>query len=234
MGLTGFCWGANQALAAAWFDSRTENHPSISPRQTPYLQPPSPEPQFQAGVMVCSPVLRFEQVMRDLSVPQEMLVHPVLASLQGTVENRFTQKDHFKTPVYGPGDSPRSLRTLIDCEFARSELNFPEATEDAMAFLRLLPFEGREDHGKLTRTPVPVVIVQAADDPLACGNDVAELMLRTPNPNVAAIVLPGGGHVGFGPFARKYFYSLMVNFFHPATGPASAAPMPAVAAKEQP
>lgn len=234
VGLTGFCWGANQALTMAWFDSRTENHPSISPRQAPYLRPPSPEPHFKAGVMAFSPVLRFEQVMRDLRNPQEMLVHPVLCSLQGTVENRFRQKDHFKTSAFKPGDSPRSLRELSECEFARSELNFPEAAQDAFDFQRLLPFEGREDYGKLTRIPVPVVIVQAADDPLACGNDVAELILRTPNPNVAAIVLAGGGHVGFGPFAREYFYSMMVNFFHPATGPASGAPTPAVVSKVRP
>lgn len=229
IGLVGFCWGANQALTTAWFDSRLENDPSISAKMAPHLRPVSDKQHFEAGVMVFSPVLRFEEVIESLKKPQDMLVHPVLCSLQGTVENRFRQKHHETTHVFKPGDSPRSLRELIDCEFARSELNYPEAPDDTMDFFRMLPFHDLPDNGKLTRTPVPLIIVHAADDPLANANDVAELIKRTPNPNVAAIVLPGGGHVGFAPFARKYFYSLIVNFFDPRTGPA-AAPLPSTTA----
>lgn len=232
IGLVGFCWGANQALITAWFDSRLENDPSISAKMAPHLRPVSARQHFEAGVMVFSPVLRFEEVIESLKKPQQMLVHPVFCSLQGTVENRFRQKNHEKTHVFKPGDSPRSLRELIDCEFARSEMSYPEAPDDTMDFFRMLPFRDLPDNGKLTRTPVPVVIVHAADDPLANANDVAELILRTPNPNVAAIVLAGGGHVGFAPFARKYFYSLIVNFFDPQTGPAAATLPPSIAPKE--
>jgi predicted alpha/beta-fold hydrolase len=232
IGLVGFCWGANQALTTAWFDSRLENDPSISEQMAPYLRPVSDKPHFEAGIMVFSPVLRFEEVIEQLKKPHDMLVHPVLCSLQGTVEDRFRQKHHEKTHVFKPGDSPRSLRELIDCEFARSEMGYPEAPDDTMDFFRMLPFGDLPDNAKLRRTPVPLVIVHAADDPLANANDVAELIKRTPNPNVTAIVLPGGGHVGFAPFARKYFYSLVVNFFDPRTGPAAAPIPPSIAWKE--
>lgn len=232
IGLTGFCWGANQALVAAWFDARAADDPSISSQLRPHLRPVSDKRHFEAGILVFSPVLRFEEVIENLKTPQEMLVHPVLCSLQGTVENRFRQKNHETTHTFKTGDSPRSLRKLIECEFARSELSYPEAPDDAMDFFRMLPFGNLPDNGKLTRTPVPMVIVQAADDPLACGNDIAELILRTQNPNVAAIVLPGGGHVGFGPFARKFFYSLIVNFFDPQTGPAAATVPSTTASKD--
>ena len=36
---------------------------------------------------------------------------------------------------------------------------------------------------------------------------------------VAAVVLPGGGHIGVAAYAKKYYYSLMMNFFDASLAP---------------
>jgi len=69
---------------------------------------------------------------------------------------------------------------------------------------------------------VPVLIVHAANDPLAPAQEVADLFSRVKNPNVAAIILPSGGHVGFAAYNRAYYFSLIMNFFDPKTGPVAA------------
>jgi len=65
-----------------------------------------------------------------------------------------------------------------------------------------------------------VLIIHAANDPLAEAQTLADLFAKIHKPNVAGIVLSGGGHVGFAPFARDYYYSMIVNFFDelPAAG----------------
>ena len=55
--------------------------------------------------------------------------------------------------------------------------------------------------------------------PLGPSQHVADMFARVDNPEVAAIMLPDGGHIGFVPFARRYFYSLLINFFDAARGP---------------
>ncbi len=70
---------------------------------------------------------------------------------------------------------------------------------------------------------MPVLIVQAANDPFISSQNIARLTAETQNPQVATIVLPGGGHVGFAPYAKDYFYSLLLNFFSPQRGPAASA-----------
>jgi hypothetical protein len=43
-----------------------------------------------------------------------------------------------------------------------------------------------------------------------------------PHPFVSAVVLSGGGHVGFAPFAKDYFYSLIANYFDARVGVAAS------------
>ena len=66
---------------------------------------------------------------------------------------------------------------------------------------------------KLNAVRVPVLIVQAANDPLDSAQSVVDMMARLDNPNVAAVVLPGGGHNGFVAYARAYYYNLILHFF---------------------
>lgn len=223
-GLVGFCWGANQALLCAWYDGRPPNDPSITPRLAEHLREASAQGHFQAGVIAFSPVLRFEEIIEAVKVHRPVLLYPVLATLQSTIETRLRFKGHDRHPDYDPTKYPGSLRKLIDYEYARSELNYPGSVEDGLQFLRFLPYQGLPDGNKLASAHYPVLIVQGSNDPLACAQDVADLIARTPNPNVAAIVLRGGGHVGFAAYARSYYYSLVINFFDAATAPKPSRP----------
>jgi predicted alpha/beta-fold hydrolase len=68
-----------------------------------------------------------------------------------------------------------------------------------------------------------VLIVHGANDPMGTAGEIAELIAQTDNPRVAALILPGGGHVGFAAYARSYYYSLIAGFFDPAWGAAAGA-----------
>ncbi|HKQ46837.1 MAG TPA: alpha/beta fold hydrolase [Phycisphaerae bacterium] len=216
-GLIGYCWGANQALLAAWFDGRSESHPSLTPGMASALGPVSAARHYEAGIMAFSPVLRFEEIIDALDTERSIFVNPVLTNLQATVQSRVVEKSHDKFPGFDPRACAGSLRKLIDYEIQRSEIYYPGCVEDTFRMNRFLPYKDKPDGEKLASARVPVLIVQAANDPLACAQDVAVLIAKTPNPHVAAIVLPGGGHVGFAAYARAYYFSLILNFFqrHP-------------------
>lgn len=219
-GAIGFCWGANHALLAAWDDGRRADHPSVNAALRPYLRPrdsvgPMSQRHFEAGVIAFSPVLVFEEIIERCWTPTSALVDPVLNALQDGIRERQEQKRH--SPVNG------SLRTLIDQEFARSKLNAPGLVEDGLDYMRFLPFKGRATGDKLESARVPVLIVHGSTDPLANVQAVADLIAMTKNPNVSAIVLEGGGHVGFAAYARDWFYSLILGYFDPETGAAKFA-----------
>jgi pimeloyl-ACP methyl ester carboxylesterase len=216
-GLIGFCWGANQALLAAWYDGRAEKHVSISERLAEHVRPVSLNRHFEAGVIAFSPVLRFEEIDEALDETTSKWQHPVLASLGDTARERMIFKKH---------PNPRGkLRALMDAEFARSELNYPGAVDEGLDFIRFLPHRGMPDGNKLADCRVPVLIVQAANDPLAVAQGVADLFGKVANPNVAGIILANGGHIGFPAYARSYYFSLIVNFFDSRTGPGAFVPI---------
>jgi predicted alpha/beta-fold hydrolase len=210
-GLIGFCWGANHALLAAWAEGRGENHPSVSLREREHIRPWTGRRYFEAGVVAFSPCLSFENIIDQCDEREwSPLVNPVLFTLQDGIRFRMELKRH--PEVSG------SLRKLIDFEFARSELSYPEAVEEGLACLRFLPYRGKPDGDKLESARMPVLIVHGANDPLAPAQDVATLIAQTENRRVAALVLPDGGHVGFAAYSRPYFYSLILNFFDPERG----------------
>lgn len=204
-GLIGFCWGANHALMAAWYDSCRGRHSSVNPALAAVL-PEVPEYRhYSAGVMALSPVLRFEELIVALDTPWSKFKNPVLSGLQTNIRTRMKYRQ--------TADTSGSLRRCIDFEFSHTHLRYAEGFSDAVKFLRLLPYGDLPDHEKLAETRMPVVIVVAANDPLSKSQDVADIMAITSNPNVAAVVLPGGGHIGFAPYAKGYYYSLIMNFF---------------------
>jgi predicted alpha/beta-fold hydrolase len=172
--------------------------------------------------MAFSPVLRFEEIIDAMDPERSIFCNPVLTNLQSTVQKRVQLKGHDHYPGFDPRAYVGSLRKLIDYEFARSEMSYPGCVADVMQFCRFLPYKGLPDGDKLASARIPVLIVQAANDPLECAQDAADLIAKTPNPNLAVVVLAGGGHVGFAAYARAYYFSLIVNFFdrqadaHPA------------------
>jgi predicted alpha/beta-fold hydrolase len=209
-GLVGFCYGANQALLAAWNDGRPGGDAIIPPELEGRLRPVSPARHFEAGIIAFSPVLRFEEIVDDLKSPQPFSRRPLLATLQDTIRVRMERKKHPRIV----GD----LDLLMRFECAGTVLSYPNAYEESLQFLRFLPHRGKPSGRKLQSARVPVLIVSAANDPLTSAQYVAQLIARTDNPHVAAVVLPGGGHVGFAPYARRYYFSLIVNYFRRTTG----------------
>jgi len=114
-----------------------------------------------------------------------------------------------------------NLRHLIDYEFARSFFGPTFAIEEAYRFLRMLPYKGRPAGDKLERIQVPALIVHTINDPFASAQALANLMSYTENPNVAALIVRGGGHIGYFPYNKAYTYSLIMNFFDPQRGAAA-------------
>ncbi len=214
-GLVGFCWGANHAVLAAWEDARPDDDPMVAERLRPYLRPRDGRPHFKAGVIAYSATIDFEPLVDRLRGREfSPLTEPVLATLQKGIRARMQRKRHPEIS----GD----LGRLIDFEFAASELNYDGSASDGYRFLRLLPYKDEPWGDKLECVRVPVLIVHAVNDPLASPQAVAELVARTDNRNVAAIVLPGGGHVGFAPYSRDFFYGLFLEFFDARRGAAAS------------
>lgn len=210
-GLLGYCWGATIALLAAWYDGVEADDPLIA-AALGARGVARDRRRFEAGILACSPVLRYESIIQELHEPHSKFSDPVMAAVGETVRARMTRKGC---------DAPNGdLLRLINCELSNSALGFDGDAPTGRDFLRLLPASGLAERSKLTRVRTPVLIVHAANDPLCSAQDVADLLSQTSNPNVAALVLAGGGHCGFAPYARDYFYALLHDFFDPGAGPA--------------
>jgi predicted alpha/beta-fold hydrolase len=208
-GLVGYSWGANQAILTAWAEGRTDDE-GIPPRLQKLLTPPPRGPRrFQAGVLAFSPIVRFEELMDKLEVEQPVLLHPALAGVQTTVRDRMIEK-HYPHPC-------GSMRELIK----NMGIGYDGEVADGLEYVRLLPYKGLPAHDRLNGVRMPLLIVHAADDMVAPAQDLADLLATVRNPNVAAILLPSGGHIGFGPYASTWYYNLILNYFDPSVGVAA-------------
>lgn len=221
VGLIGFCWGANEALLAAWEDGRPADDPDVATRLRQFLPPRSLESHFAAGIIAFSPVLRFEEIVEQLDQPRLPLLNPVLDELGNGVRDLAEGRGYHRPSS--------SLRELIERDAARSELWYPGVVKDGLRYLRFTPSPDRPAGPKLNHARTPVLIVHAANDPLCSAQAVADLYSRLSNPLVAAMVLPGGGHNGFFVYNRAYSYSLVLSFFDPKHGAAASESPPLVA-----
>jgi len=210
-GLIGYSWGGTHALLTAWNEGRGDKHPSIAPRVAQVLPKLPPGRRYRAGVLVFSPVLDIDVLIEKLAAPQPYLIHPVRAGLQKTIRNWKTLRG-FPNPTGALGD-------VIRCE----RLNYEGTMEDQRRFLRFVPYKGKPAGNKLADVRIPLLIVHGADDPVAPVQTVADLTAGLKNPNVATIVLPSAGHIGFAPYAKSWFYSMVLSFFDPDKGPKPAA-----------
>lgn len=212
-GLVGFCWGANHALLAAWEDGRSDDGPAVPVKLKPALRPLSGRRHYTLGVLAFSPVLDFDPILdriagRNISILED----PVLDALQDLIYDRMVRKG-YPNP---DGDA----RRLVELEARRSPYYYPGSVQDGWPYVELMP-RRLGGYNKLSRARMPVLIVHAANDPLSPAQNVAELFATLRNPRVAAVILPGGGHIGFAPYARRWFYSLILNFFDRELGPAA-------------
>lgn len=213
-GLIGFCWGANQALLVAWEDGRGDDDPDVGDTIRPRLRPHSGQRHFQAGIIAYSPVARFEEIIDRTARPTSAWINPVLNGLQERIEEHMRERG-YPSPC-------GSMLTLLRHEIARAGLGGEQFEIDGLRYLRLLPYRDKPVTSKLEHARVPVLIVHGVNDPLARAQDVADLMASVHNPNVAGLMLAGGGHDGFAPYAKSHFYSLLLNFFDTGYGAAAA------------
>ena len=215
-GLMGFCWGANIALLAAWYDGRLPEDPGISSALRPHLNEPTGRRRFAAGVVACSPILRWEVLLDDLDTSKSYFSNPVLAAIQDTVRDRMERKHH--------PEKSHSLRKLIAYEYEACNIPLPGGALEGYPFIRLMSYKNQPVGPKLENARMPVLIVHGGDDPIAPAQDVADFLSAIDNPLVAAVILPSGGHVGFAAYAPQYYFSLVASFFDPRVGAASGSP----------
>jgi predicted alpha/beta-fold hydrolase len=206
-GLVGFSWGGAQATLAVWNDSRTAQHPSVSDKLARLLPKLPPRQRYRAGVMVFSPVLDMEYLIDKLATPQSYFCHPVRAGLQKTVRNWKTRSG-FPNPT-------GQLHDVIRCK----RLEYEGCRADQNRYVRLMPYKEKPSGDKFADIRVPLLMVHAVNDPVTPVQFLANLNAGLKNPNVATLILPTGGHIGFAPYAKDWFYSIMLNFFDPVTGP---------------
>lgn len=208
-GLVGYSWGANHALMAAWADGRTDES-GIPLRLRPVVAPAEPDRRrYEAGVIAFSPLVRNEELLDKLAVERSVLMNPALAGLQSTFRARMVEKGYDD-----PSGDPRQL-------IERTDLGIADPMPDILEYVRLMPYAGLPARVDLEAVRVPVLIVQASDDPIVPAQDVADLMATVDNPHVAAIMLPRGGHIGFAPYASAWYYNLILNYFDPVVGAAA-------------
>lgn len=209
-GLIGFCWGGNIALLAAWYEGCGGRHPSITDEMSRRLDPMAPRAHFKAGVITFSTVLDWERIVDEADRPHSKWLSLSMYAMQTVMADRMRMKEH--PEVNG------NLRRLIAYEYAESPLTSGMPIVDGHRFLRFVPHRDLPWDNKLSSIRVPTVIVHAINDPFTMAQSVADLMATTDNPNVAALILRGGGHIGFFPYNRDYAWSLILNFFDPETG----------------
>jgi len=211
-GLIGYSWGGVHALLTAWSEGRPDKHPSIAPGVAKILPKLPPGRRYRAGMLVFSPKLDIDVLVEKLDKPQSYLIRPVRAGLQKTIRSWKTLRG-FPNPT-------GALDDAIRCR----QLNYEGSIEDHRRFIRFAPHKGKPADNKLADVRVPLLIVHGADDPIAPVQTVANLTAKLKNPNVATIVLPTGGHIGFAPYAKSWYYSMILSFFDPAKGPRPASP----------
>lgn len=213
-GLIGYCWGAHTALLTAWDDARCDIDPSVSPLIAPPLRTHTNKHHFSAGVMALSPVLKWDEMLDWMDVEHDALIKPMYSGIQDTIRARKARKG------YQPQNG--NLRELFAAEMKRTPFLTSLQMDDIYTLLRLMPYKNKGVIDKMDRVRVPVLIVHAADDPAIPAQWTADFAAQTKNTNVASLILPSGGHVGFAAWARSYYFSLIVNFFDPARGAAHA------------
>ncbi|MCP4376974.1 MAG: hypothetical protein GY794_12445, partial [bacterium] len=72
---------------------------------------------------------------------------------------------------------------------------------------------------KLAIARIPILIAHTANDPIAPVQTLGNMIAKLKNQNIAATILPTGGHIGFAPYVKNWYYSTILSFFDPKKGP---------------
>jgi len=216
VGLLTYCWAALEALFAAWIDGRPAD-PRDAGEPTVWNSLPKPGPQtwFDAGIFAVSPSTDFPTLCNALDTRRSQFDEPVLHFIQNATMDRMRE--------LGLSPSHR-MWALIDHELGRSrwsrQCGDPDRAKREIArFLNLTADNWNEGRARMEMVRCPLLVLHAANDPLAPAHGVAELFAGVENPNVGVVMIREGGHTGFASLAKAYHYNLLLSFFDPKTGP---------------
>ena len=216
--LTGF-----EALLAAWLDGAAPNQQLENMPMLADLPPPRPasEPAFNAGMMIISAPVDIRSTADEFESPHSLWDSPVKSSFQDRARERMAASH---------SDAPPSMWEFAKGEFQRMGLiqkypTYADFKRDFLRFADLHADDWQEGVRRMECIRNPVLILSAANDPLAIAQDTADLFGRVKNPNIGVVLLQGGGHMGLAAVSADYFYSVMINYFDPRTAPAPQAPL---------
>jgi predicted alpha/beta-fold hydrolase len=215
VGLVCFSLTGYESLLTAWLDGKNAAEQFVDVKLLQELPAHRERPAFDGGMFIVSAPVGIMDVGESFSHRSTVWNGPVKASFEDRVAKRLEEY----------GDTPGfSMWDLSRAEIARSGLlagykDFEAARPDFLRFIDLSADNWKVGAARMENVRVPLLVLSAANDPLASGQSVAELFSRQRNPNIGVVLLKEGGHMGFSALSADYYYSLMVNFFDPRTGP---------------
>ena len=220
VGLVTFSLTGFEALLTAWLDGTAPVTELANLPLNAVLPRHQAEPAFNGGMFIISAPVGILDVGQRFEPHVSLLEAPVKATFQEHISQRIAS--------YKLG-SGYTMWDLARCEFPRGDSyklypSFEAARTDLMAFLDVSREDWKVGAARMENIRVPVLVLNAANDPLACAQGVADLFSRQHNPNIGVIILKEGGHIGFTAYGADYYYSLMMNFFDPATAPVISGP----------
>ena len=215
VGLVCFSLTGYESLLTAWLDGR---HAVEEFAGMPLLQelPAHRErAAFDAGMFVVSAPVGIMGVTKDFEHRYSALDGPVKASFQDRVAQRL--HDYGDPAGFSMWDLSRA--ELMRSGLMAKPIEFDVAKPDFLRFIDMSADHWRVGAARMENVRVPLLVLSAANDPLATGQSVADLFALQGNPNIGVVLLKEGGHMGFSALSADYYYSLMVNFFDPKTAP---------------
>jgi predicted alpha/beta-fold hydrolase len=222
VGLVTFSLGGYEGLLTAWLDGA---HPVTRFEHIGFLKDlpqPKPEPAFNAGMIIVSSPVDIISTADRFDKPMSLLDAPLKATFQ----------EHIAKRVASYGETPtRSMWGLAEREYDRAGWsakygNFNTIKPELVDFLDFKADDWEEGVRRMDNVRVPVLMINSANDPLGTAQGIADLFGRVKNPNIGVVMTAAGGHMAFTAYATDYYYTLLLNFFNPVTGPVAQNPLP--------
>ena len=217
VGLVSFSLTGYEALLTAWLDGaqpvkRFDGVPLLKelPRRC------EGEPAFNAGMFVVSPPVDMGSVADSFEKHYTVFDGPCHCIFQGHLEERMAH--------VGDESPTTSMWGWAESELVRGGWGDVYTTSGAMRtdfvrFIDLKQDNWAEGVRRMENVRAPVLVMSSANDPMGTAQGVADLFSRVKNPNIGVVMLGGGGHMGFPALSADYYYSLMLGFFDPKSGP---------------
>jgi predicted alpha/beta-fold hydrolase len=222
VGLVTFSLGGYEGLLTAWLDGAKPVTRFSNVGFLKDLPRPHPEPAFNAGMVIVSSPVDIVSTANLFDKPLSLLEAPLKATFQ----------EHIAKRVAFYGETPtHSMWGLAEREYDRAGWaekygSFSAIRPQLIRFLDFAADDWEEGVRRMENVRVPVLMIHSANDPLGTAQGVADLFGRVKNPNIGVVMTESGGHMAFTAYATDYYYTLLLNFFNPVTGPVAQNPLP--------